>query len=223
LGVLILDINYLIDLFLHLDKYLNVLLSQYNVWAYVLLFLVIFIETGLVITPFLPGDSLLFAAGAIAAAGGPINIPVTICMLYVAAISGDTLNYHIGHLLRAKVKKREHIRFIKMEYIDRAQAFLKRNGGKTITIARFIPIIRTFAPFVAGVGEMPYRSFLGYNVIGGVSWVTLFLGIGYFFGNIPYIKSHFGLIIIAVIGISVVPAIVAFIRSKLKKVKSGSK
>ncbi len=217
------NINYLIDLFLHLDKYLNVLLSQYNVWAYVLLFLVIFIETGLVITPFLPGDSLLFAAGAIAAAGGPINIPVTICMLYVAAISGDTLNYHIGHLLREKVKKREHIRFIKMEYIDRAQAFLKRNGGKTITIARFIPIIRTFAPFVAGVGEMPYRSFLGYNVIGGVSWVTLFFGIGYFFGNIPYIKSHFGLIIIAVIGISVIPAIVAFIRSKLKKVKSGSK
>ncbi len=217
------NINYFIDLFLHLDKYLNVLLSQYNVLAYILLFLVIFIETGLVITPFLPGDSLLFAAGAIAAAGGPINIPVTIFMLYVAAISGDTLNYHIGHLLREKVKKREDIRFIKMEYIDRAQAFLKRNGGKTITIARFIPIIRTFAPFVAGVGEMPYRSFLGYNVIGGISWVTLFLGIGYFFGNIPYIKSHFGLIIIAVIGISVIPAIVAFIRSRLKKVNSGSK
>ncbi|MDF2632954.1 MAG: associated Golgi protein-related protein [Caproiciproducens sp.] len=215
--------NYFVDLFLHLDKYLNLLLSQYSVWAYILLFLVIFIETGLVITPFLPGDSLLFAAGAIAAAGGPINISVTIFILYVAAISGDTLNYHIGHLLREKIKKRENIRFIKMEYIDKAQAFLKRNGGKTITIARFIPIIRTFAPFVAGVGEMPYRSFLGYNVIGGISWVTLFFGIGYFFGNISYVKTHFGLIIIAVIGISVIPAIVAFIRNKLKEVKSGSK
>lgn len=144
-------------------------------------------------------------------------------MLYVAAILGDTLNYHIDHFLRESVKKRENIRFIKIEYIDRAQEFLKRNGGKTITIARFIPIIRTFAPFVAGVGEMPYRSFLGYNVIGGVVWVTLFLGIGYFFGNISYVKSHFALILIAVIGISIIPAIVASIGNKLKKVESDSK
>ena len=210
------------DLFLHLDKYLNVLLNHYNLWAYVLLFLVIFIETGLVITPFLPGDSLLFVTGAIAAAGGPINIPVTILLLYIAAILGDTLNYNIGHLLREKVKKREHIPLINNENIHKAQEFLKKNGGKTITIARFIPIIRTFAPFVAGVGEMPYRSFLGYNIIGGISWVTLFFGIGYFFGNISYVKSHFGLVVIAIIGSTVIPAIIAFIRNK-RKVKSNTK
>ena len=223
IGVLILNFYYFVDLFLHLDTHLNVLLNQYNVLAYVLLFLVIFIETGLVITPFLPGDSLLFAAGTIAAAGGPIDIPVMIAMLYIAAISGDTLNYHIGHLLREKVKKRERIRFIKMEYIEKAQEFLKKNGGKTITIARFIPIIRTFAPFVAGAGKMPYRSFLAYNVIGGISWVTLLFGIGYFFGNISYVKSHFSLVVIAIIGISIIPAIVALIRNKLKKANPRAK
>lgn len=212
------NFNYIVDLFLHLDKYLNALLSQYNVLAYVLLFLVIFIETGLVITPFLPGDSLLFAAGAIAAAGGPINIPIIILLLYIAAISGDTLNYHIGHLLHEKVQKREKIPLVKMENIRKAQEFLERNGGKTITIARFIPIIRTFAPFVAGAGKMHYRKFLMYNVIGGISWVTLLFGIGYFFRNISYVKSHFSLVVIAII-----PAIVAFIKNKLKNLKSNTK
>lgn len=210
-------IHFLIDIFLHLDKYLNVLLSQYNGWAYVFLFVIIFIETGLVVTPFQPGDSLIFATGAIAAVGGPISIPLLLPLLYIAAVAGDTVNYQIGHLLRERVNRREHIRFIKMEYIDRTQSFFERNGGKTITIARFIPIIRTFAPFVAGVGEMSYRRFLGYNVIGGISWVTLLFGIGYFFGNISYVKNHFSLVVVAIILISVLPAGIAFIKSKRGK------
>lgn len=211
------NLQLLVDIFLHLDSYLNVLLSQYNGWAYVVLFGIIFIETGLVITPFLPGDSLIFATGAIAAAGGPISIPLVLVLLYIAAVSGDTVNYQIGHLLRDKVNRREHIRFIKMEYIDRTHAFFERNGGKTITIARFIPIIRTFAPFVAGVGEMSYPWFLGYNVIGGISWVSLMFGIGYFFGNIGYIKDHFSLVVIAIVVISVIPAVVSFFHSRIKR------
>lgn len=208
-----LNLNFLMDLFLHLDKYLNVLLSQYNAWAYAVLFVVIFIETGLVVTPFLPGDSLIFATGAVAAAGGPVNIPLTVALLYIAAVAGDTVNYQIGHLLREKVNRRERIRFIKTEYIDRTQAFFEHNGGKTITISRFIPIIRTFAPFVAGVGKMPYKRFLGYNVVGGISWVTLLFCIGYFFGNIGYVKNHFSLVVVAIILISMVPAVVAFVRN----------
>jgi membrane-associated protein len=217
LGVLILNLNDIVDLFLHLDKHLNVLLNQYNVLAYVLLFLIIFIETGFVIMPFLPGDSLLFAVGAIAAAGGPINIPIILFLLYVAAISGDTLNYHVGHLLREKVQKREKIPLVKTENIEKAQEFLIQNGGKTITIARFIPIVRTFAPFVAGAGKMPYKKFLIYNVIGGIAWVTLLFGIGYFFGNISYVKAHFGVVVIAIIVISIIPAIISLISNKLKK------
>lgn len=211
------DFNFIIDLFLHFDKYLNAVLNQYNVLAYVLLFIIIFIETGLVIMPFLPGDSLLFAAGAIAAAGGPINIPILLILLYIAAVSGDTMNYHIGHLLREKIQKREAIPLVNMKNIEKAQDFLKRHGGKTITIARFIPIIRTFAPFVAGAGKMPYRKFLTYNVIGGTAWVTLLFGIGYFFGNISYVKTHFSLVVIAIIIISVIPAVVTFIGNKSKK------
>jgi len=212
-----LNLNDIVDLFLHLDKHLNVLLNQYNVLAYVLLFLIIFIETGFVIMPFLPGDSLLFAVGAIAAAGGPINIPIILFLLYVAAISGDTLNYHVGHLLREKVQKREKIPLVKTENIEKAQEFLIQNGGKTITIARFIPIVRTFAPFVAGAGKMPYKKFLIYNVIGGIAWVTLLFGIGYFFGNISYVKAHFGVVVIAIIVISIIPAIISLISNKLKK------
>lgn len=217
------NFNLFIDLFLHLDKYLNTIISQHNVLAYVLIFVVIFIETGLVITPFLPGDSLIFATGAIAAAGGPISIPLILFLLYAAAVSGDTMNYHIGHLLREKVQKREKIPLIKTEYIDRTQTFFERHGGKTITIARFIPIIRTFAPFVAGVSKMTYHKFLSYNVIGGVSWVTLMFCIGYFFGNIGYVKNHFGLIVVGIVVISVLPGVIAFIHSKLKASKDKEK
>jgi membrane-associated protein len=216
-----LDFNLFIDLFLHLDEYLNAILSQYNVLAYVLIFVVIFIETGLVVTPFLPGDSLIFVTGAIAAAGGPINIPLMIGLLYAAAVSGDTVNYHIGHFLREKVRRKEKIPFIKAEYIERTQAFFNRHGGKTITIARFIPIIRTFAPFVAGVCKMAYHKFLSYNVVGGISWVTLMFCIGYFFGNIPYIKDHFGLIVVGIVVISVLPAVIAFLVNRRKTLKEG--
>ncbi|NLG92818.1 MAG: hypothetical protein GX485_04570 [Clostridiales bacterium] len=215
------DFSTIVDLFLHLDQHLSILISQYNTWAYVFLFITIFIETGLVIMPFLPGDSLLFAAGAIAAAGGPINIPLIILLLYIAAISGDTLNYHIGHMLREKVQKREKIPLVSTENIDKAQNFFIKHGGKTITIARFVPIIRTFAPFVAGASKMPYRKFLMYNVIGGITWVSLLFGFGYFFGNIGYVKEHFSLVIVAIIGISVVPVLAVYINNKLK-MKRGS-
>ena len=213
-GGCFLGIQVIIDVFLHLDRYLNVLISQHTVWAYGVLFLVIFMETGVVVFPFLPGDSLLFAAGALAAAGAPIHIPLLLFILYAAAVGGDTLNYQIGHLMRGKMKNRKKIRFIKMEYLDRTQAFFERNGGKTITIARFIPIIRTFAPFVAGVGNMPYKWFLGYNAIGGISWVSGLFGIGYFFGNIQYIKNHFSLVVFAIVIISIVPALVSFVKRK---------
>jgi len=214
-------LNLIIDVFLHLDKYLGTLLSNYNILAYIILFVVIFIETGLVITPFLPGDSIIFATAAIAAAGGHINIPIILILLYIAAISGDTVNYQIGHLLRKKVKNREHIPLVKIEYIDRTQRFFERNGGKTVTIARFIPIIRTFAPFIAGVGEMRYRKFLMYNIIGGLGWVSFMFAIGYFFGNITYIKEHFSLVVIAIIIISVMPVAVTYIKNKFVKTKAG--
>lgn len=213
--------NLIVDVFLHLDRYLNVLLSQYNEWAYIILFIAIFIETGLVITPFLPGDSLIFAIGAIAAVDGSVNIPIVVIMLYVAAVAGDTMNYHIGHLLRKKVNNREHIPLIKWEYIDRTHAFFEKHGGKTITIARFIPIIRTFAPFVAGVSEMSYRHFILYNITGGVSWVTLMFGIGFFFGNIEFVKNHFGVVVIAIILISVLPAVITFLRERTKKERTS--
>lgn len=210
----------IIDIFLHLDKYLNQILSTYNTIAYVLLFFIVFMETGFVITPFLPGDSLLFGTGAIAAVGGSINIPVIILLFYIAAIAGDTVNYHIGKALSGKVKKREKIPFVKMEYIDRTHAFFERHGGKTITIARFVPVIRTCAPFVAGVGDMPYSKFFKYNVIGGISWVTSIFAIGYFFGNIEFIKNHFSVIVIAIVLISILPMIIGFAQSKLKKAKA---
>lgn len=216
------NLNFLIDLFLHLDSYLNLLLSQYHLAAYVVVFVVIFIETGLVVTPFLPGDSLIFAVGAIAAAGGPVSTPLILLLLYLAAVAGDTVNYQIGRLLREKVQKREHIPLIKTEYIDRTQTFFERNGGKAITIARFIPIIRTFAPFVAGVGRMRYRKFLGYNLAGGISWVTLLFSIGFFFGNISAVKNHFSLVVVAIVLISILPAVVAFLRNKRKKAGAES-
>ena len=213
--------SYLIDLILHLDTHLNSIISHHSIYAYVLLFLLIFCETGFVITPFLPGDSLIFATAALAAGGGRINIPLVIMLFIIAAISGDTVNYQVGHFFRDRVESRQRIPFIKLEYIDRTHAFFMRHGGKTIVIARFVPIIRTFAPFVAGVGTMSYRWFLGYNIIGGISWVTLFFTIGYFFGNLPVIKTHFSLILVVIILISVLPAIFAFVGSKSTKIKKN--
>jgi membrane-associated protein len=205
---------YIIDIILHMDKYLGQIIQEYGTWTYLLLFFVIFIETGLVVTPFLPGDSLLFAAGTFAGMGY-LNIGILFVLLSGAAILGDTVNYWIGHAIGPRAFS-GNIRFLKKEYLDRTHAFYEKHGGKTIIIARFIPIIRTFAPFVAGVGAMTYPKFISYNVIGGVAWVALFTFGGYFFGNLTFVQENFSFVIIAIIFISILPAIIEFIRGRLK-------
>jgi membrane-associated protein len=210
-------LKYLIDLFLHLDKYLSSILQSYGAWTHALLFLVIFMETGFVVTPFLPGDSLLFAAGTFAspALGSALNIGVLYILMCLAAIAGDTVNYWIGHYIGPRAFSGE-IRFLKKEYLDRTHAFFEKHGGKTIIIARFIPIIRTFAPFVAGVGAMSYGKFIAYNIIGGLAWVTLFTFGGYFFGNLPFVKNNFSFVVLAIILISVLPMLVELVRSRMQ-------
>ncbi len=195
------QIKFLIDLFLHLDEYMANIITQYGTWTYVILFVVIFVETGLVIMPFLPGDSLLFAAGTFAAIGA-LNIYYLITLLVAAAIIGDTVNYSIGHYLGDRAY---NIKWIKKEYFDKTHAFFEKHGGKTIFLARFVPIVRTFAPFVAGIGKMSYGYFITYNFVGGIVWVLLFTLAGYFFGNIPIVRENFELVIIAIILLSVVP------------------
>jgi membrane-associated protein len=195
-----------VDIFIHLDVYLSEIISNYGFWTYAILFLVIFMETGFVITPFLPGDSLLFAGGTFAALGS-LNIFLLAGLLMVAAVAGDTVNYWIGHKLGDKVYTSK-IKWIKKDYIDRTHAFFEKHGGKTIILARFVPIIRTFAPFVAGVGRMSYTHFITYNLVGGITWVALFTFAGYFFGNIPLIKENFSLVILAIILISLLPAVI---------------
>jgi membrane-associated protein len=203
-------IQFLIDLFLHLDVHLNAVITQYGVWTYALLFLVIFVETGLVVTPFLPGDSLIFAAAAIASLGS-LNVVLLFVLLAAAAVLGDTVNYWIGHYLGDRAYD---IRWIKKEYLERTHAFFQKHGGKTIFLARFVPIIRTFAPFVAGIGHMSYAYFITYNVFGGIAWVGLFTAVGYLFGNIPFIRDHFSLVIIGIVLVSIVPMAVGAIRSR---------
>ncbi len=192
-----------VDYFLHLDVHLGELLRNYGVWTYGILFLIIFVETGVVVMPLLPGDSLLFAAGTFAALGD-LNPWTLTGLLVVAAVLGDGVNYHIGKAIGPRAFSGE-IRWLKQEYLERTQAFYDRHGGKTIILARFIPIIRTFAPFVAGIGTMRYRRFLAFNVIGAVGWVTSFVWIGYAFGNIPAVKERFSLVILGIIGVSVLP------------------
>jgi len=202
-----------VDLFLHLDKYLSVVIENFGLWTYLLLFLVIFIETGLVVMPFLPGDSLLFAAGTFAALGS-LNVAGLLLLLSVAAILGDTVNYWIGHYVGPKVFH-ENIRFVKRKHLDRTHEFYEKHGGKTIVLARFVPIIRTFAPFVAGVGSMAYGRFITYNVIGGIVWVWLFTLVGFFFGNLQVVKENFTLAILAIIAISLLPVLFEVLKARL--------
>jgi len=208
-------IKYLIDLFLHLDKHLNEIIQQYGVITYVILFLVIFAETGFVFTPFLPGDSLLFAAGTFAALGS-FNVNILFAILAIAAVLGDTINYWIGHFIGVKLFDK-YPRILKKEYLDRTHKFYEKHGGITIIIARFIPIVRTFAPFVAGIGSMSYSRFIAYNIIGEVAWCALFVYTGYFFGNISFVKNNFSIVIIAIVFISILPGIMEFLRHKMKK------
>ncbi|MDA8124105.1 MAG: DedA family protein [Deltaproteobacteria bacterium] len=206
-----------IDLLLHLDRHLGDMIQYFGIWTYVVLFLIIFCETGLVVTPILPGDSLLFGIGAFAAnpyLKGPLDVQWLFLLLSFAAIAGDTVNYTIGHFVGPKVFHQEHNRFLKREYLDRTHKFYEKHGGKTIVIARFIPIIRTFAPFVAGIGEMTYSRFIVYNIVGGISWIGLFLFGGYFFGNLPVIKNNFTLVIIAIVILSVLPGVIEYFRQR---------
>lgn len=202
----------IVDVFLHIDTHLNTVIQLFGVWTYVILFAIIFAETGLVIAPFLPGDSLIFAIGTFAALDA-LNVWILWFSLMAAAILGDTLNYWVGHKIGPKVF-RENVRFLNKKHLDQTQVFFAKHGGKTIILARFMPIVRTFAPFVAGVGRMHYGRFLTYNIVGGVVWVSLFLWGGYFFGNIPWVKHNFEYVILAIVGISFIPPIVHAIRER---------
>jgi membrane-associated protein len=207
-------ISILIDFILHIDQHLQFIVSQYGIWIYVILFVLIFCETGLVITPFLPGDSLLFAAGGIAAVG-EMNIHLMVVLLLTAAIIGDAVNFSIGKKFGGYLFANPQSRIFKQIYLHKTQEFYARHGGKTIVIARFVPIIRTFAPFVAGMSHMHYGHFLRYNCIGAILWVLLFSYAGYFFGNLPFIKQNLSLALIIIIVISVLPAIIEIMRHKL--------
>ena len=206
-------INFLIDFLLNLDKYLDLIIRNYGIWTYAIFFLIIFLETGLVVTPFLPGDSLLFAVGTFAALGS-LDLKWLIIFLSLAAIMGDSVNYWIGYMMGPKVFNKEKSRFLNKEYLYRTHRFYEKYGGKTIVLARFIPIIRTFAPFVAGMGTMTYRRFFIYNVTGGFAWVVILIFGGYFFGNIPLVKKNFSIVIFAIIFISILPGIIEFIRHR---------
>ena len=206
-----------IDLFLHLDTHLQTVIQNYGTWTYVILFLIIFCETGLVVTPILPGDSLLFAAGAFAATGS-LDLAWLLILLTVAAVLGDAINYAIGHFMGPKVFSQPDSRFLKREYLDRTHQFYEKYGGKTIIIARFVPIVRTFAPFVAGVGSMTYAKFASYNVIGGLLWVGVCVLAGYAFGNIPVVQENFTLVILGIIFVSILPGIFEFLRQRQQTV-----
>jgi len=208
-------ISWFIDLVLHLDRHLVDLLTQYDVWIYAILFAVIFCETGLVVTPFLPGDSLLFAVGALAAVDttGTLGAPLTFVLLSIAAVLGNTLNYQIGRIIGPPAFSGRY-RLLKVEYLRRTEDFFRRHGGMAVALSRFMPIIRTFAPFVAGVGRMPYARFLAYNLVGGTLWVALFVWGGYLFGNIPVVKQNFGLVTLLIIFVSLIPLVVTFFRSR---------
>lgn len=208
--------TYAIELLIHLDKHLNVVIQHYGLWTYLILFLIIFCETGLIVTPILPGDSLLFAAGAFAA-NGSLDATWLFGILSVAAVAGDTVNYAIGNFVGPRVFHPGTARFLKKEYLDRTHRFYEKYGGKTIILARFVPIIRTFAPFVAGVGSMTYGRFISYNIFGGIAWITVFVFGGYYFGNLPIVKQNFTLVIFAIISISMLPGVIEVLYQRYQK------
>ena len=209
---------FLIDFILHIDRHLHQLASEYGLWVYGIVFLIVFCETGLVVLPLLPGDSLLFAAGSLASLPDSQLSPHLLFLgLSIAAILGDTLNYWIGKKIGPKVFASKESRFFKREYLDKTHAFYLKYGAKTIVIARFIPIIRTFAPFVAGVGKMPYRTFIFYNIIGAVIWVGSFIYAGFYFGQLPFVQTNFKLIILAIIILSIMPPVIEYLKHRFKK------
>jgi membrane-associated protein len=201
------------DMLLHLDKYIDLLIRDYGMWTYLIFFIIVFCETGLVVTPFLPGDSLLFVAGTFAALGS-LNLTWLLVLLTIAAILGDTINYWIGNYIGPKVFQMQNSRVFRKEYLDRTHQFYEKYGPITIVIGRFIPIIRTFAPFLAGVGSMTYGKFLTYNVVGGILWIASFTLGGYFFGNLPFVRKNFTAVIIAIIIISVMPTVIEYMRQR---------
>lgn len=210
----------ILDFILHIDKHLVALTAQYGLWVYAILFLIIFCETGLVVTPFLPGDSLLFASGAVVASSqGSLNIHIIVLILLTAAIVGDAVNFMIGKYFGEKLFSNPNSKIFKQEYLSKTHAFYEKYGGKTIILARFVPIVRTFAPFVAGMGNMHYGRFLRYNIIGALAWVLSLTYLGYIFGNLPFVKDNFGKVVIGIIVVSVLPMIVEFVRTKRSHMK----
>ncbi len=207
-----------IDFFIHLDRYLTDIIQSIGSLTYVLIFIIVFCETGLFVTPFLPGDSLIFVIGSLSAIGA-LNLWISTIVLMTAAIIGDTVNYHIGKYLGPKIFKKQNVRFLNRKHLDKAHKFYEKHGGKTVIIARYIPIIRTFAPFVAGMGSMSYGRFILYNIVGGVSWVSICIFSGYFFGNIPVVSENFTLVILAIVAISALPILISWISSRKGKSK----
>ena len=201
------------DIFIHLDQHLNMIIQYFGIWTYLIVFLVIFCETGLVVTPILPGDSLIFALGAIAAQGN-LEMPQLLAVMTAAAIVGDSVNYTLGKYFGTRIFQRQGKTFFKKEYLEKTQLFYEKHGGKTIFLARFVPIIRTFAPFVAGIGNMHYGRFIFYNVSGGIVWIALFATAGYYFGNMQLVRENFTLFILAIIFVSILPGIIEFLRQR---------
>jgi membrane-associated protein len=213
-------IQFTIDFILNIDKHLVTILQNFGAWSYVIMFLIIFAETGLVVLPFLPGDSLLFVIGALSVKGG-FNIWVIYPILVAAAIIGDSVNYYLGHKVGRKAFKSKYVPFINQDHLDKAEKFYEKHGSRTIIIARFIPIIRTFAPFVAGIGKMDYKEFITYNIVGGALWVSLFTFVGYFFGNMPAVKENFTFVVFGIIILSVLPPIYEFYVTKKEAKKNA--
>ncbi len=210
-------IKQLFDFILHIDKHLFELVQRYDTWVYLILFLIVFAETGLVVTPLLPGDSLLFAAGALAAPpDNPLNVFILMIVFFVAAFGGDNTNYFIGNYFGPKVFEKNY-KFLKRDYLERTQEFYAKHGGKAVIFARFVPIVRTFAPFVAGVGSMKYKSFIGYSILASILWINICVWAGYFFGRLEIVKSNFSLVVIGIVGISLLPIVIGLLKSRFSK------